>query len=117
MHIEDYFETVAQDDIRIKGTRLGIESVLFEYLHREQTPESIARRYPTLTLEQVYATILYYLQHRSDLHAYMTEWLKHGMEMRKAQAENPPPVVARLKALKHVAASSGPRSRFNGQFQ
>lgn len=53
MKLEDYFEFLAPDDIRIKGTRVGIESVLYEYIYREQTPEDIARRFPTLTLEQV----------------------------------------------------------------
>ena len=28
MQIEDYFNFLAEDDIRIKGTRIGIESVL-----------------------------------------------------------------------------------------
>ena len=60
MQIEDYFNFLAEDDIRIKGTRIGIESVLYEYIHRSQTPEAIAEHFRTLTLEQVYATILYY---------------------------------------------------------
>jgi uncharacterized protein (DUF433 family) len=64
MQLEDYFDFLASDDIRIKGSRIGIESVLYEYIHREQSPEAIATRFPTLTLEQVYATILYYLHNR-----------------------------------------------------
>jgi len=58
MKLEDYFDFLAPDDIRLKGTRVGIESVLYEYVHRLQTPEAIAQRFPTLTLDQVYATIL-----------------------------------------------------------
>jgi uncharacterized protein (DUF433 family) len=59
MQLEDYFDFQAPDDIRIKGHRIGIESVLYEYIHRHQTAEEIARRFETLTLEQIYATILY----------------------------------------------------------
>ncbi len=66
MQLEQYFDFLAPDDIRIKGHRIGIESVLYEYLFREQTPEQIARRFPSLTLEQVYATILYYLSNRGE---------------------------------------------------
>lgn len=58
MQVEDYFNFLAPDDIRIRGHRIGIESVLYEYIFREQTPEAIQRRYPSLTLEQVYASIL-----------------------------------------------------------
>ncbi|MEB3881898.1 DUF433 domain-containing protein, partial [Lyngbya sp. CCY1209] len=64
MQLEDYFNFLADDDIRLKGTRIGIETVLFDYLFRARTPEEIASTYPSLNLEQVYATILYYLHHK-----------------------------------------------------
>jgi hypothetical protein len=32
MQLQDYFTILAHDDIRIKGTRIGIESVLYEYI-------------------------------------------------------------------------------------
>lgn len=34
--LEEYFEFIDSDDIRIKGSRIGIESILYEYIHREQ---------------------------------------------------------------------------------
>jgi len=100
MQLEDYFDFLAPDDIRIKGSRIGIESVLYEYIHREQSPEAIATRFPTLTLEQVYATILYYLHNREKIEAYIADWLEYGRRMREEQDRNPPPVVVRLRALK-----------------
>ncbi len=60
MKIEDYFDFLAENDIRIKGTRIGIETVLYEYIDRCQTPEEIVETYTGLRNEQVYATILYY---------------------------------------------------------
>jgi uncharacterized protein (DUF433 family) len=100
MQIEEYFEHFGPDDIRIKGTRVGIESILYEFIHREQTPETIAKQLPSLTLEQVYATILYYLSNKVVIEAYMTEWLAFGERMRAEQIQNPPPVVLRLRHLK-----------------
>jgi len=100
MQIEDYFNFLAPDDIRIKGHRIGIESVLYEYIFREQTPEAIVRRFPSLNLEQVHATILYYLQNREKIDAYLTDWLEYGRRAREEQKRNPPPVVLRLRALK-----------------
>ena len=41
MQLEDYFDFLAPDDIRIKGSRVGIESVLYDYIYREQTPQDI----------------------------------------------------------------------------
>ena len=41
MQTEDYFNFMAEDDIRIKGTRIGIETVLYEYIYNGKTPEEI----------------------------------------------------------------------------
>ena len=39
MQLEQYFDFLAPDDIRIeKGHRIGIESVLYEYLFRRTSP-------------------------------------------------------------------------------
>ncbi|MBE2202307.1 MAG: DUF433 domain-containing protein [Anaerolinea sp.] len=100
MSIETYFDFLAPDDIRIKDSRIGIETILYDYLYREQSAEAIAARYPTISLESVYAAILYYLQNRPQLDVYMADWLAFGQAAREAQRRNPPPVVLRLQALK-----------------
>jgi uncharacterized protein (DUF433 family) len=100
MKLDEYFDFLAPNDIRLKGHRIGIESVLYEYIFREQPPEAIARRFPSLSLEQIYATILYYLQNRAKIEDYLTGWLEHGRRAREEQKRNPPPVVERLRALK-----------------
>ena len=104
MNLEDYFDFLAPDDIRLKGTRVGIESVLYEYVHREQTAEAIVRRFPTLTLDQVYAAILYYLRNRQAMDAYLADWLEWGYRVREEQRQNPPPFVARLQAAREERA-------------
>lgn len=66
MQLEDYFDFQRPDDIRLKGSRIGIETILYDFIHRSRTPEQIIESYPSLTLEQVYATILYiFTQQRS----------------------------------------------------
>ena len=100
MQIEDYFNFLAENDIRIKGTRIGIESVLDEYIHEGKTAEAIADRYHTVTLEQVYATILYYLQNREKVGAYLENYLEYCRKAREEYEKNLPPVVVRLRALK-----------------
>ncbi len=100
MQLEEYFDFLAPDDIRLKGTRVGIETVLYDFIHRSRSPEDIVASYPSLTLEQVYATILYYIHNREQVNAYLEEWLEWGRRMREEQDRNPPPVVVRLRALK-----------------
>ncbi len=52
MQLEDYFDFQRPDDIRVKGTRVGIETILYDFIHRSRTPEEIAQSYPSVTLEQ-----------------------------------------------------------------
>jgi uncharacterized protein (DUF433 family) len=118
MNINDYFDNLAPDDIRIKGTRIGIESVLYEYIHREQPPEAILKSFPSLTLDKIYATILYYLCNKQTIEAYMTEWLAYGRRMREEQDRNPPPVVVRLRELKAQGTTSTRQHQYvNRQIQ
>jgi uncharacterized protein (DUF433 family) len=100
MQIEDFFDFLSPQDIRIKGHRIGIETILYEYIHRAQTPEEIAAAFPTLTLEQVYATILYYLHNQEQMDAYMTAWLEHGQRMRAEQERHPTPLMRKLRQIK-----------------
>lgn len=107
MQLEDYFDFQRPDDIRIKGTRVGIESILYEYIHRQQTPEQIERKFRTVDLEQVYATILYYLHNREAVETYVADWLEWGHRMRKEQELNPTPGMLRLRQLRAQLKAEG----------
>ena len=100
MQLEEYFNFLAPDDIRLKDSRIGIETILYEYIYRARTPEEIANIYTSLTLEQVYATILYYLHNKEAISNYIADWLEWGRRMREEQQRNPSPVVQKLMQLK-----------------
>ena len=96
---EDNFMFLAENDIRLKGTRVGIETILYEYIYNSRPPEVIADRYYTPTLEQIYATILYYLQNQEEVGAYLQDYLSYCIEAREKYEKNPPPGVVRLRKL------------------
>jgi uncharacterized protein (DUF433 family) len=98
--LEDYFNFLRADDIRLKGTRIGIETILYEYLFRARTPEEIANIYTSLTLEQVYATILYYLHNKEAVGKYITEWWEWSEKMQEEQRRNPRPVYEKIRKLR-----------------
>lgn len=100
MQLEDYFDFQRPDDIRLKGTRVGIETILYDFIHRARTPEEIAQSYPSVSLEQVYATILYYLHNKEAVSKYIADWLEWSHQQRKAQELNPPPSAIRLRKLR-----------------
>src|SRR5947207_3387085 len=100
MQLEDYFDFLAPVDIRLKGTRVGIETILLDYLDAKLTAEQIAEQYPSLTLEQVYATLLYYLHNKEQVDAYLDTYLADSLRRQEEQDRNPSPAVLRLRALR-----------------
>ena len=107
MQLEDYFIFLSANDIRLKNTRIGIETILYDYIYRSRTPEEIAKTYLSLSLEQVYATVLYYLHNKEEIGAYITNWLEWGHQMREDQKYNPPPISEKLRQLRAERLTSG----------
>lgn len=99
MNLEDYFDFLAPLDIRVKGTRVGIETILADYLELGLSPEEIAARYRTLTLEQVYATLTFYRHDRERIDAYLRAVDEEMARQRREQDEHPSPAVERLRQL------------------
>ena len=97
--LEDYFDFLAEDDIRLRGHRIGIENVLSYYLEG-YTPEEIVKELPSLNSEKVYATITYYLHNRSQLDFYLLQLINHRKEKYQAFIKNPSPLVRRLQTEK-----------------
>lgn len=104
MQLEEYFAFLAPYDIRIRKTRIGIEHILHEYIHNAKSPEEIAQIFQTVTLAQVYATILYYLENRETVEQYLADWLDYTMKSEAEHDRHPPKIVEQLKALRVTQA-------------
>ncbi|MFN7347915.1 MAG: DUF433 domain-containing protein [Dolichospermum sp.] len=55
---------------------MGIDNVLDYYLEG-YTPEEIGANFPDLSLEQIYATITYYLHNRPQVDSYLSNLAKY----------------------------------------
>ncbi len=119
MGLESYFDFLAQDDVRLRGTRVGIETVLEDYLNGA-SPEEIGARYRSVTLEQVYATITYYLHNQREVDVYLPRWRAYCDAAWQEQERNPPEIVLRMRerlqrARATVLAEKGPEYFVAGQ--
>jgi uncharacterized protein (DUF433 family) len=100
MQLEDYFDFLGPSEIRIKGHRIGIEHVIERY-HDGDSAEQIGAAFPGLSLEKIYATITYYLHNQAEIDAYLARQdALMEQSIREYEAQDPPPVVKRLRALK-----------------
>ena len=84
--------------IRITGSSVPLESVLFQYEHGT-SPEQIQESFTSLRLADIYAVISYYLNHREQVNEYLL-----GQEM-KAEAlrddiESDPAYMSKLTELR-----------------
>jgi uncharacterized protein (DUF433 family) len=88
MKLEDYFDFANANAIRIKGTRINIEHVLRDY-ELGASPEELVLRYPTMSLEQVHATILYYLANHVEVQNYLKRIYQQQMTEYQGWLQDP----------------------------
>lgn len=60
----------AQGTIRIEGTRIPLDTIVYAFEDGESA-EEICEHFPSLDLGSVYAAITYYLRHRAEVGAYL----------------------------------------------
>lgn len=110
MQIEDYFEFLGPDEIKIKGHRIWIEHVLYEYIHNAMTVEELAQRFDTLTLEQIHAVILYYLHYKEATDKYLADWLQYCRKSREENMRDHAEWYAKMRRLKAEREAKQPQS-------
>lgn len=79
----------ADDVIRIGNTRVTLETVIGCH-RRGDTPEAIHEGFPTLPLGDIYAVIAYYLAHRDEVDAYLSQVETEGERLRREVEANDP---------------------------
>jgi uncharacterized protein (DUF433 family) len=86
-------------NLRIGQTRILLEIVIHQF-QAGATPEDIVRGYSSLTLNDVYAVIAYYLQNKAEVDEYMRQQEVEAAEIRaKIEAIQPdmPEFIERLR--------------------
>jgi uncharacterized protein (DUF433 family) len=96
MDLEKYFEFINNESIRVAGTRVGIETILRDY-RRGASPEEIVLHYPTLSLEQVHATITFYLASRERVDNYLQKTKQRDEEAWREQQRQPSEFLIALR--------------------
>lgn len=70
--LPDFLVSTPQNTWRIAGTRVSLDSVIHSFWEGA-TPEEICQDFSTLSLDQVYGAIAYYLKNRDKVDAYLRE--------------------------------------------
>ncbi len=90
--------TDAHGVIRVAGTRLPLDTIVFAF-HQGATAEEIVQRFPVVDLADVYAVIAYYLRHRAELDSYLKARQEKADESRKINESRHDPNGIRERLL------------------
>ena len=98
---KQYVRTDEHGVMRVGQTRVMLDGVVAAFDQRHSAA-TIREQYPSLSLEDVYGAIAYYLGNRALVEEYLTrqdaEWAKW-----KAKIDaNPNPVMQRLRAMRRA---------------
>ncbi|MEX2175953.1 MAG: DUF433 domain-containing protein [Pirellulaceae bacterium] len=67
---------------RVGPTRVRLDTVVFAY-NQGTTAEQIVGEFPSLDLADVHAVISYYLRHKTDVDAYLSQREREAEELRE----------------------------------
>lgn len=84
--------------MRVSGTRVLLDLIVHAY-HQGETPEHIVQMYTTLTLDQIYLAIGYYLRHRETVDAYIHRMDKEAEQLQREWESEYPPQVTQAELL------------------
>jgi uncharacterized protein (DUF433 family) len=97
-------EYVVQQDgaYRIAGTRVSLDSIVYAF-QRGASPESIQRSFQSLSLEQIYGAIAFYLAYQEEIDQYLLAEEAEFEKLREASRAAHPKLYEKLeRARKEV---------------
>jgi len=96
---KDYIEQ-REGAFYVAGSRVSLDSLV--YLFQEgASPETIREEFNSLTLEQVYGAIAFYLANEAAIDIYLAEKRRLWSEMERAAAPPSPELRERLARARH----------------
>jgi uncharacterized protein (DUF433 family) len=85
--------------LRVGDTRVSLDSVVYAF-RQGHAPETIRQQYSTLSLEEVYGALAFYLANREEVDRYLERQQQAWDQFRQKADHQPPSVVERLRALR-----------------
>jgi uncharacterized protein (DUF433 family) len=99
--MDNRYVSVVDDVYRITGTRVSLDSIVYDYLSG-LSPESIADNFDSLSLEQVYGAITFYLSHRNQVDRHLMSNRAKFDELRKKARESHPLLYRKLEEMQEA---------------
>ncbi len=91
----------------VAGTRVSLDSIVYAFKDGE-SPETIRHNFPSLTLEQVYGAITFYLAHEREVEDNIREGEEELRRSVPHLSRSRPALYARLERARKESAAQHP---------
>jgi uncharacterized protein (DUF433 family) len=89
--------------VRVTGSRVTLDTIVGAF-KRGATAEQIQDSFPSLSLQQIYGAVAYYLEHQEAVEAYLSERQAEAEQLRQ-QIESQPQYAAFREKLRRRRAN------------
>jgi uncharacterized protein (DUF433 family) len=95
--VDEYVRRTAEDGWCVAGSRVSLDSVVHAYWEGK-SPEAIVEEFPTLTAEQVYGAIAFYLRNKVEIDQHFSQQAARWEELQRSSDAQHGPLLDRLRA-------------------
>ncbi|MEK6259711.1 MAG: DUF433 domain-containing protein [Planctomycetota bacterium] len=93
----EYVEQTVDGGWRLTDSRVSFDSVIHGYWDG-RSPEAIAEEFPSLSVEQVYGAIAYYLRHRAEIDRYLDDQSERWRQLQLDSQTQHGPLLDRIRS-------------------
>ena len=105
----EYASTTPEGGWRIADSRVSLDSVVCAYWEGK-SPEAIVDEFPSLSAEQVYGAIAFYLRNRGELDRYLAQQSERWRKLAQQSEAQQKPLLDRLRARRSNGSENSPSS-------
>jgi uncharacterized protein (DUF433 family) len=91
---------------RVGTSRVSLDSVIHGYLDG-LSPEAIVDEFPSLTAEQVYGAVAWYLGHRDEVDRHLEQQAARWQQLRDASEARNGPLLNRIRSQRGLTKRLG----------
>lgn len=102
----DYVRMMPHGGWRVGNTRVSLDSVIYGYW-QGLSPEAIVDEFPSLTAEEVYGAIAWYLGHQAEVDHRLEQQAARWKQLRESQASRNSPLFNRLRGQRGLTSNTG----------
>ena len=94
--VDEYVRHTAESGWCVVGSRVSLDSIVHAYWEGK-SPEAIVEEFPTLSAEQVYGAIAFYLRNKAEMDQHFSRQAARWEQLQRSSEKQHGPLLDRLR--------------------